>query len=420
MQFMHCQQSVSTDILKNILFTIILLALLPRFAVNAENSTYDVYSGTGKGSFALPDTILPRVVRDTTALRPKPTLIDRIVDYISSANDPRPAKKFDFSLLGGPYYTSDTKLGIGIVAAGIYRRSLTDSVPAGQFSIYGDISLTKYFKIGVDGTQYFNGKKYRLDYDVFFASRPDKFWGIGYDMARHDSNETGYKRWKSALDASFLISAFTPDFYVGPRINIVYVDGKNITRPRLWNGQKHRTFTDGIGLAMVYDSRDNEFCAFKGIYGRLDLMFAPKFLGNQYAFTLAEGTLCHYFEAWRGAVIASRLHARFTWGNTPWGLMSQLGGSSNMRGYWEGRYNDKCAADFTIELRQHLFSRIGAVVWGGVGEVFPAVANMFCGHALWNCGIGVRWEFKHRVNVRVDYGFGQNQNGLVFSINEAF
>jgi hypothetical protein len=37
-----------------------------------------------------------------------------------------------------------------------------------------------------------------------------------------------------------------------------------------------------------------------------------------------------------------------------------------------------------------------------------------------NYGIGYRWEFKKRVNVRLDWGFGKRQMGVIFSINEAF
>ena len=38
-----------------------------------------------------------------------------------------------------------------------------------------------------------------------------------------------------------------------------------------------------------------------------------------------------------------------------------------------------------------------------------------------NYGIGYRWEFKNRVNVRLDYGFGKKgQSGFLFNINEAF
>lgn len=100
--------------------------------------------------------------------------------------------------------------------------------------------------------------------------------------------------------------------------------------------------------------------------------------------------------------------------------MSKFGGSYTMRGYWEGRYNDKCSADVTVELRQHIWRRNGLVIWGGIGEVFPKVNGIFRGQILYNFGIGYRWEFKKRINVRLDYGFGRGESGLIFSINEAF
>lgn len=357
-----------------------------------------------------------------TAETPKRrNIFQKIVDYVAAANDPKPAKKFDFSILGGPHYTQNTSFGIGVLAAGIFRRDTTDlSKPPGQVSIYGDISVTGYFKVGVEGSNYFFGDKARLYYDIFFASRPDHYWGIGYSMNSNDDNDVEYKQWKSQLHSSLLFPVFDPNFYFGPVIQLDYIDAKNRPDPALWRNQKARTFTAALGVVLAFDTRDNLYNAYKGVYARIDQLFAPKFFGNQYAFTLTEATFSHYVQAWKGAVIASRLHARFTYGNTPWGMMSGLGGNKNMRGYWENRYNDKCAADLTVEIRQHLFSRIGMVAWGGVGEVFPKVSDIFRSHILWNAGIGVRWEFKHRVNIRVDYGFGQHQSGLVFSINEAF
>ena len=369
---------------------------------------------------AVPDTLLTETRRRQERFS-RPTLVQKIYKYFAESNDVKPAKKFDFSIIGGPYYSSDTKLGIGIVAAGLYRRNLNDTVnPAGQVNIYGDLSITKYYKIGVRGSQFFSGKKYRMAYDLSFESMPDKFWGIGYKMASKNSNMSEYKRWHGELDASFLINICHPGLYLGPRVLLDYLDGRDIKKPQLWNNQQHRTFTNAIGLAVEFDSRDNVFNAYKGVYVRLDQLFAPKFIGNKYAFSSTELTVSYYRRLWKTGVLAGCFHTRLTYGNTPWGLMSKLGGSYTMRGYWEGRYNDKCAADLTLELRQHLFGRFGAVVWGGVGEVFAKPHGFFNSHLLWNAGVGVRWEFKHRVNVRVDYGFGQNENGLIFSINEAF
>ena len=363
------------------------------------------------------------VPADTAAVEAseqKRNIIQKLVAYFSDANKVHEPKKLDFSIIGGPYYASDTKLGIGIVAAGIYRRNLADTInPAGQFNIYGDVSVNGYFKVGIRGNQMIRSGRDELTYDASFESRPDLFWGIGYDMARCDSNRTDFKRWRANVDMAYLFQ-IAPDFYLGPRLLVDYLIAKKVSRPELWQGQSLRTFTGGIGFAVMYDSRDNVFNAYSGFYARLDQTFAPGFIGNRYAFSATEITLSHYQPLWKGCVMASRLHSRFTYGDTPWGLMSKFGGSYSMRGYYDGRYNDKCEADLTVEFRQHIWRRNGAVVWAGIGEVFPKLNRIGRGPLLWNWGVGYRWEFKKRVNVRIDYGFGRGQHGLIFSINEAF
>ena len=91
-----------------------------------------------------------------------------------------------------------------------------------------------------------------------------------------------------------------------------------------------------------------------------------------------------------------------------------------MRGYYEGRYRDKCAMDAQIELRQHVWKRNGVAVWAGAGTIFPRFSEFTPKHILPNYGFGYRWEFKKRVNVRLDLGFGKHQTGFIFNINEAF
>ncbi len=357
----------------------------------------------------------------TVQTTPRRNIFQRVFDYIAAADTPKPAKKFDFSILGGPAYTQDYSLCLGLVAAGLFRKDTTDlTIPPGQIDLYGTISITGFFKVGIEGANYFNHGNMRLNYDVFFASRPDHYWGIGYSMNQNDANDVKYKQWKSELDASLLFKAFGSDIYIGPVVQLCYIDARSQPDPALWRYQKRQTFTDAVGVGIMYDTRDNAFNAYSGIYARIDQLFAPRFTGNRYAFSSTELTLSYYKKAWKGSVIASCLHGRFTYGNTPWGMMSGLGGSETMRGYQENRYNDKCAADLTVELRQHLFSRFGMVCWGGVGSVFPALKELPRSHALWNAGVGLRWEFKPRVNVRVDYGLGEHQSGIVFSINEAF
>lgn len=340
---------------------------------------------------------------DNDSISVRHNLVERIIGYFADANKPKADKQFDFSIIGGPHYSSDTKLGIGLVAEGLYRHNIADTVtPPSNVDIYGDVTITGYYKLGIRGHHIFPEEKWRMNYNVYFESNPDKYWGIGYDNADNPDNETDFMCWQSRLLVDML-GRVAPSLYIGPQLQVEYVNGHDIHNPMLWNGMATHTFTDGAGFAAVYDTRDHLTNAYTGVYIRLDQMFYPKFTGNRYAFSSTELTACHYRPLWRGCVMASQIHTRLTYGDTPWGLMSQLGGSYSMRGYYEGRYNDKCCFDLTVELRQRVWRRNGVVLWAGVGEVFPKLSEIEARRLLPNFGIGYRWEFKERVNVRLDF-----------------
>ena len=92
-----------------------------------------------------------------------------------------------------------------------------------------------------------------------------------------------------------------------------------------------------------------------------------------------------------------------------------------MRGYYEGRYRDNNMVTAQAELRQHIYNRHGVVVWVGAGNVWGDANNFRWSHTLPNFGFGYRWEFKKRMNVRLDYGMGKSgHSAFMFAINEAF
>ena len=356
----------------------------------------------------------------TTSASPKTGFIDKIVRYFSESNK-RSDKAFDFSIIGGPHYSSDTKFGIGLVAAGLYRHNRTDTtIQPSNVSFYGDVSTVGFYLGGIRGSHIFPADRFRLNYKVYFYSFPTHFWGIGYHMGENSDNDTKYKRLQSKAEATFLCR-LAPNIYIGPSASFQYVDARQVDHPDLWEGQALKTTNFSLGLEFSYDSRDFIANASKGVYICMSQHFYPRVLGNRkYNFSLTEITANNYSPLWKGAILASQIHGRFTYGHTPWGLLSTLGGSESMRGYYDGRYRDMNAVDITLELRQKIYRRSGAVVWIGAGNVFPSLKQFRWGHTLPNYGIGYRWEFKQRMNVRLDLGFGRHTTGFVFNINEAF
>lgn len=60
------------------------------------------------------------------------------------------------------------------------------------------------------------------------------------------------------------------------------------------------------------------------------------------------------------------------------------------------------------------------VMWLGAGNVFPDPAAFRPAHTLPDAGAGYRFEFKNRVNIRLDAGVGRGSACINFNINEAF
>ncbi len=374
----------------------------------------------GPVAVAVADTI-PTISEQTDTVSPsRPGLVTRVLNYFRDTNKETPAKRFDFSFIGGPHYSSDAGFGIGLIAAGLYRADPTDTLMMpSSVSIFADATTNKYFNVGVEGYHLFARDRYRITYSGVFQSLATKFWGIGYDQEINDDNESRYDVLRMKVDARFL---FHParHLYMGPKFTFDYVHGRNFRKPWLWQGQGAISTTFGPGLSLWLDSRDNISNAYRGVYVALEQSFFPAFIGNKHAYSCTEFTVATYHQVWKGGVLAWRGHAFLGYGDMMWSQLSVLGDGHSMRGYYQGRYADKCSWDLCVELRQHLWRRNGAVVWVGAGEVFDKISRMRLNQILPNAGVGYRWEFKHRVNIRVDVGFGRNGAGFMFNINEAF
>ena len=69
-------------------------------------------------------------------------------------------------------------------------------------------------------------------------------------------------------------------------------------------------------------------------------------------------------------------------------------------------------------------------MWGGAGTVFSGIGpyedswmnerSFSWSQILPEVGLGLRWEFKKRVNIRFDFGVGKDSTGFIVQINEAF
>lgn len=402
-----------------LLIAFLLLETAATAAVSAQEQTYLRGGDTLHYTYT---PIVPDEARPELQERPqKRSFLRRVVDYFGeSSEDKTFEKRIDFTFAGGPSYSPTTSLGIGVLAAGLFRIDRTDSVtPPSDISIFASASLSGFYSVGMTGNTIFRHSRSKLDYLLSFSSMPRDIWGRGYDAGAYNPRSS-YVEKCYKIQTRYLHRIFS-NAYFGGVLNFQHTAGVDFKNEAYLYGERRRYTAVGIGAIAEYDSRDFIPNPSRGVYISLQELMFPKGL-NDCGATLwrTNVTADFYRQVWRGCVAAFDLYGEFNTDDTPWPLLARMGGSARMRGYYEGRYTDCNLVTVQVELRQHLWRRIGCVVWGGAGNVFSDFGKFHWSQTLPNYGLGLRWELKKRVNIRFDYGFGRKTGGLLFNINEAF
>jgi len=329
-------------------------------------------------------------------------------------------KKIDLSFAASPSYTREASFGIGGMASGLYRLNRKDSImPPSDITLVFNASVQGFYAIEARGNNYFNDHRSVLSYDMGFTSKPLGFWGISYD-ACGTNPVIDYTRQQIKIDINYQYKVLK-NFYVGTTLDFSYTSVTKIGNLSYLEGQNRSFTATGIGISLQYDSRDFIPNPKRGLYVMLRQSVFPEIFGNTkrtlYRTTFIADT---YQKVWNGGILAFDLFGQFNSNNSPWALREELGSNNRMRGYYAGRYIDNNIITGQAELRQHLVQRFGITTWIGGGTVFPSVNQLKMKNILPSYGIGFRWEFKHNVNARIDYGFGKDTSGFVFNIAEAF
>lgn len=268
-------------------------------------------------------------------------LIKRLYRYFDDSNKEKAYKALDISFVVGPNYSTDTKFGIGVVASGLYRKDKQDlSISPSNISLYGDLTISGCYVLGVKGNSVFPKAKYRLDYDTYLSSIPSRYWGIGYSNGNSKDGYTKYTKKDIAVKLDFL-KRFGKYTYIGLAGYMQYVKGKNFSDIGYLGGERADNIALGGGPILSYDSRDFIPNPRKGVYLILGQNFFSKFLGSSTSFNRIEVIARYYKQAWKGSIVAFDFQGTFNYGDTPWGLLSLLGGNNEMRGYYKGQYRDK-------------------------------------------------------------------------------
>ena len=380
--------------------------------------------------------------RDTTAVepaRPTATFIDSI-SFMEKA--PAWMKKYLNSLIQGnidrtretaidisfgasPSYTREASFGLGAICTALYRVDRNDTLPQPSDVVAClNGSLNGFFVFFARGNTLFPDNRSRINYHIDIYRKRLNFWGITSEASANNEKSIYDRRCLSARLS--YVYRLSHSLYTGVNINANYTDAINMSRPEYLLGERKNIYVTGVGLSLEIDNRDNLLNPTSGIHLSYTAMAYPKFLGSAPSFFNSHTLIGNYYlKLWRGSVLAFDLYSKLTSAKAPWTMREMVASDGiRMRGYYMGSYIDNSQIALQSELRQHIWGRFGMTAWIGGATVFSSLRDFKYKEIrpqwLPNGGLGLRFEFKHNVNVRIDYGIGRHTSGFIFAIGEAF
>jgi hypothetical protein len=331
--------------------------------------------------------------------------------------------------IGFPVILHSPELTWAFGAAGSYyfKFSHKDSLIRTSFvQALGIATLRQQLVLGFDATIFFPNEAYILRIHGSVSRFPDRFWGLGNNSLSEDKEKYSISQYY--IFPQLLRNVYRK-FYVGAAYESQNVfafeygnpGGESIFDTQNVAGRKG-SFTSGLGCLLLWDNRNNAFSSSKGFYFQYYINQFSQVLGSKFNYLSQILDVRKFVELNRNSVFACQFLGNFNNGDVPVRSMANIGSSSIMRGYYEGRYTDKNLMAVQGEWRQHVYGRLGLVAFGGVGRVAGSFSEFSFSGLKPSYGSGVRLAIDklEKLNARLDFGFGTQSHGVYLNLAEAF
>lgn len=322
------------------------------------------------------------------------------------------------------YYTPETEFAFGAGGIFIFYTSKEHKVSPSKFGFGGYWATTGQYHFRIDPVIYLSKNKLYVSAPTRYGRIVDKFWGIG-----NNSVETGNESYIRELIASTLTIQTKSYLFSADRTGLIFdynrteiLDKKNneyLLNESVTGVDGGSVF--GVGLGLVWDSRNDFFYPTKGGYQFLKVMVYPEW--DQESFSYFELDVKQYKSLSDKSVMAGNFFVASTTGDAPYYMMPALGGQHKMRGFFEGRYRDNFYMLFQLEYRHFFAKRLGYVLHTGAGDVASEMVKFNLKDIKFSYGGGLRYLFdkEKKVNIRFDLGLtNKGDVGVYFGIEEAF
>jgi len=179
------------------------------------------------------------------------------------------------------------------------------------------------------------------------------------------------------------------------------------------------------GPYLEIDYRDSKFNPRAGGYYHAEwTSFDDRKLG-QFGFNRFEGEIRQYIPFFnRRRVIAFRAKTSMVGADAgqrvPFFLQPTLGGSEDLRGFREFRFQDRNMMVMNLEYRWEAFSGLDMAVFGDAGKVFNRRADLDLSDLEASWGFGARFNSANGVFLRIDTGFSHEGHRIFYKFGHSF
>ncbi|AMF99672.1 BamA/TamA family outer membrane protein [Vibrio harveyi] len=373
-----------------------------------------------KASYSLALTALLSSSSAFAMQQDESSLMDDILTKLGSSETVDESKLIDWGVLPGPFVNPEQGFGIGVAAVGLYTPydwQKGDPYSTVTVTSYGSTSGS--YGLGLNNRTYLKNDKVRLLGEAWISHTPGYYWGIGSQAAENENNKVQYEGQRLQLSPKIAVEV-APNTYAKlgwQWQSFSKVDGVD---GDILPSEVADATSSGVLVGMEYDTRDFEPNPMRGQFLDIEWIANRDSLGSDEDY---DNLVANYrvYQQWSDTtIIAMEVYSQSIFGDAPWFDYAQLGDDQRMRGYYQGQYRDKHQLSTQVEIRHTIAGRHGVVGWLGAGNIAPTYHDLFKSSWLPTVGVGYRFAFKARINVRVDLGVGKDSTGFYFQINEAF
>jgi hypothetical protein len=328
-----------------------------------------------------------------------------------------------FTILPVPIYSYSPEAGniFGLAKFNVLNLSKKDTISKpSKLSEVVTVSTLGRINASIATTLVFDKNKYLVISYLNYKKEPEYIWDIGNTIT-NDPEQDVVERFVFAGTALRKIKG---EFYLGVPFDLsdyfgIQTDSNSFLVTDSVTGLSGGT-SFGLGVAAAYDTRDNRYNPHHGSFLLSTAVFYPV---GPYSFSKYAIDLRKYLPWAKDNVLAGQVTSSYATGNVPFYELPEMGGSSQMRGYYQGGLRDNVLVDAQVELRIHVWNIFGVAGWFGVGQVqntYSQVAwDQF--HLSYGPGLRIMVDSKHQTNLRFDFGFGPNGiKGFYVDFGEAF